>query len=111
MFPRTLDLLNVNEKTPTVSKIVLLMLLLTWADIFRTIPQQRRLYSSLSPSVYAQMQRYVRIHNNEDHFVLALKTANGLVRFEVFRAVTMQNGVFWDVTPCGPCKNRRFGGT
>jgi hypothetical protein len=23
-----------------------------------------------------------------------------LVRFEVFTAVTMKNGVFWDVTPC-----------
>jgi hypothetical protein len=23
----------------------------------------------------------------------------------------MKNGVFWDVTPCGYCKNRRFGGT
>jgi hypothetical protein len=22
-----------------------------------------------------------------------------------------QNGVFWDVTPCDSCKNRRFGGT
>jgi hypothetical protein len=33
------------------------------------------------------------------------------VRFEVFTAVTMKNGVFWDVTPCGPCKNRRFVGT
>jgi hypothetical protein len=33
------------------------------------------------------------------------------VTFEVFTAVTMQNGVFWDVTPCGSCKNRRFGGT
>jgi hypothetical protein len=34
-----------------------------------------------------------------------------IVRFEVFTAVTMKNGVFWDVTPCGSCKNRRFGGT
>jgi hypothetical protein len=25
--------------------------------------------------------------------------------------VTMENAVFWDVTPCGSCKNRRFGGT
>jgi hypothetical protein len=25
-------------------------------------------------------------------------------------AVTMMNAVFWDVTPCGSCKNRRFGG-
>jgi hypothetical protein len=33
-----------------------------------------------------------------------------LVRFEVFTAVTMKNYVFWDVTPCGSCKNRRFGG-
>jgi hypothetical protein len=23
----------------------------------------------------------------------------------------MKNGVFWDVTPCGSCKNRRFVGT
>jgi hypothetical protein len=33
------------------------------------------------------------------------------VKFEVFTAVTMKNGVFWDVTPCGSGKNRRFGGT
>jgi hypothetical protein len=23
----------------------------------------------------------------------------------------LMNSVFWDVTPCGYCKNRRFGGT
>jgi hypothetical protein len=34
-----------------------------------------------------------------------------LVRFEVFTVVTMKNGVFLDVTSCGCCKNRRFGGT
>jgi hypothetical protein len=33
------------------------------------------------------------------------------VRLEDFTAVTMMNGVFWDVTLCGSCKNRRFGGT
>jgi hypothetical protein len=33
------------------------------------------------------------------------------VRFEVYTAVTMKKGVFWDVTLCGSCKNRRFGGT
>jgi hypothetical protein len=33
-----------------------------------------------------------------------------VVRFLVFMAVTMNNGVFWDVTLCGSCKNRRFGG-
>jgi hypothetical protein len=33
------------------------------------------------------------------------------VSFEVFTAVTMKSGVFWDVTPCGSVNNRRFGGT
>jgi hypothetical protein len=33
------------------------------------------------------------------------------VRFEVLTAMTTKNGVFWDVTPCDCCKNRRFGGT
>jgi hypothetical protein len=32
------------------------------------------------------------------------------VQFDVFMAVAMKNGVSWDVTPCGSCKNRRFGG-
>jgi hypothetical protein len=32
------------------------------------------------------------------------------VTFEVFTAVTMKNALFWDVTSCGSCKNRRFGG-
>jgi hypothetical protein len=36
---------------------------------------------------------------------------NNVLRFEVFTAVTMKNDVFWDVTLCGSCKNRRFGGT
>jgi hypothetical protein len=35
----------------------------------------------------------------------------GYVRSEVFTAVTMKNALFLDVTPCGSCKNRRFGGT
>jgi hypothetical protein len=39
------------------------------------------------------------------------KTYYKHVRFEVFTAVNMKNGVFWDVTQCGSCKNRRFGGT
>jgi hypothetical protein len=33
------------------------------------------------------------------------------VRFEVFTAVTVKNAVSWDMTSCGSCKNRRFGGT
>jgi hypothetical protein len=39
--------------------------------------------------------------NNELHYV----------RFEVFSAVTMKNVIFLDVTSCGSCKRRHFGGT
>jgi hypothetical protein len=39
------------------------------------------------------------------------ETYGSFVRFEVFVAVTMKNGVFWDVMPCGSCKNSRFGGS
>jgi hypothetical protein len=31
------------------------------------------------------------------------------LRFEVFTAATMKSVIFWDVTPCGSYKNRRFG--
>jgi hypothetical protein len=33
------------------------------------------------------------------------------IRLEVITAVTMKNAVFWNVTTCGSCKNRRFEGT
>jgi hypothetical protein len=32
------------------------------------------------------------------------------LKFEIFKVVTVKN-VFWDVAPCGCCKNRRFGET
>jgi hypothetical protein len=32
-------------------------------------------------------------------------------RCDVFTAVIMNNAVFWEVTPCGSCKYRCFGGT
>jgi hypothetical protein len=32
------------------------------------------------------------------------RSAQRNVRCEVFTAVTMTNGVFWDVTPCSSCK-------
>jgi hypothetical protein len=32
-------------------------------------------------------------------------------RREREKVMAMKNGVFWDVTRCGSCKNRRVGGT
>jgi hypothetical protein len=40
----------------------------------------------------------------------ACSIKNYWVMSEVSMAVTMKNAVFWDVKPCGSCKNRRFGG-
>jgi hypothetical protein len=40
-----------------------------------------------------------------------VKVIYSYVKFEVFTAVTMKNVVFWDVTPCRSCMNRRFVGT
>jgi hypothetical protein len=50
------------------------------------------------------------------HFTVSIlwydqKTEVTYVRFEVFTAVTMKNGIFWNVKPCGSCKNRPFGRT
>jgi hypothetical protein len=47
----------------------------------------------------------------QDIRYVLLKYCMYCVRFEVFTAVTMKNGVFWDVTLCRSCMNRRFGGT
>jgi hypothetical protein len=44
-------------------------------------------------------------------FIAVTEEHEPYIRFEGFTAVTMKNGVFWDVTLCGSCKNRRFGGT
>jgi hypothetical protein len=39
------------------------------------------------------------------------KTLGKYVRFEVSTAVTMMIIIFWEMTPCGSYKNRRFGGS
>jgi hypothetical protein len=47
-------------------------------------------------------QRYIR---KKGKFGKGNMKDGKVVRFEVFTAVTMKNGVFWVVTPCGSCKN------
>jgi hypothetical protein len=44
-----------------------------------------------------------------DFIIDCLSNYMSCIRFEVFTAVTMKNGIFWDVMPCGSCKNRCFG--
>jgi hypothetical protein len=77
----------------------------SWHDILKS---QKNLLLNMQ---YVSDVRQIEIHT-------ALKSVYDpaphevyIVRFEVFTVVTMKNGVFWDVTPCSSCKNRRFGGT
>jgi hypothetical protein len=56
-----------------------------------------------APQIISQAQS--RWHQERNRLV----TDRSLfVRFEVFTAVTMKKGVFWDVMPCGSCKNQVF---
>jgi hypothetical protein len=41
-------------------------------------------------------------------FKFGIGSPDQYLRFEIFTTVTMKNGVFWDVTPCGSCKNASY---
>jgi hypothetical protein len=58
-------------------------------------------------SVILRRVALVRTHVSEEHTASFIRVTRipYYVRFEVFTAVNMKNGVFWVVTPCGSCKN------
>jgi hypothetical protein len=60
--------------------------------------------SGTDPSTKPQSRKSLFLHAVRPNTSVTLMYVE-LVRFEVFTAVTMKNGVFWDVTPCGSCKN------
>jgi hypothetical protein len=43
--------------------------------------------------------------------IFLIKLNSAYIIFEIIMAVTMKTGIVWDITPCGSCKNRKFGGT
>jgi hypothetical protein len=53
------------------------------------------------------------VHTSQTtHYVTATEPSRlMLCKIEVFTVMTIKNAVFWDVTPRGSCKSRRFGGT
>jgi hypothetical protein len=76
---------------------------------FIDLPNGQSLAALLTVSSY---QLYSEVRDVSEHDTMQV-LANNVIpfRFEVFPAVTMKNNVFWDVTPCGSCKNRCFVGT
>jgi hypothetical protein len=65
---------------------------------------------ALSSSETSVLNRATRRNIPERHCSSTRNKLDWEVRFEVFTAVTMKNTAFSDVTPCGSCKNRLFGG-
>jgi hypothetical protein len=64
----------------------------------RNVTTDRRV--RLKQGVYYTQNLVYKLVNRYSHVI-----------FGVFTVVTMKNSVFWDVKPCGSCKNRCFGGT
>jgi hypothetical protein len=74
---------------------------------FPSISQPVKLIAFFAPIIHPTSLRSLHTALRAISIMHRIYTA----RFEVFTAATVKNGVFWDVTPCGSCKNRRFGGT
>jgi hypothetical protein len=53
----------------------------------------------------------MRSHLTVIEIIIVIIVVLLLVVVMVVRISVMKNSVFWDVTPCGSCKNRRVGGT
>jgi hypothetical protein len=52
------------------------------------------------------------IHSTYDEKLIKFSNAgNTIIKYYSKNKETIKIGVIWDVTPCGSCKNRRFGGT
>jgi hypothetical protein len=54
--------------------------------------------------------RFASCTNSPSNLALPHQTLT-LVTRHIPTSLFIKNGVFWVVTPCGSCKNRRFGGT
>jgi hypothetical protein len=72
--------------------------------------------SGLRPSFESQIPKRCILQNvgrwaKSNSSIFPSGKHRSVVRFEIFTAVTMKNGVFWDVTACSSYQNRPFGGT
>jgi hypothetical protein len=57
---------------------------------------------TISPAVMVSQSVY---------FVTEFVCSRKVLKQIFINNIILQNGVIWDVTPCGSCKDRRFGGT
>jgi hypothetical protein len=70
--------------------------------------------SVLTRSTRRNIPKDAILHNHRREILKSNKLYCPLFSYEMsvaWKVLSIKNGVFWDVTPCGSCKNRRFGGT
>jgi hypothetical protein len=90
------------EKLLLLDCIIIVLLLLLYELLGFNAVQFGRNSSTFQRQVLSQSSASKTRSNNELAF--GGVTTQKLIIF-------LKNAVFWDVTPCGSCKNRRFGGT
>jgi hypothetical protein len=67
-------------------------------------------HTSSTRKVDAEWQwTYSKLHNVGTQKTLPFIQYEHMIS-KILTIYDMKNGVLWDVTPCGSCKNRRFGG-
>jgi hypothetical protein len=87
-----------------------------WPNCIRMFKLAFRLCPSSYPGIYPRVRLQGRRSLKKDHNIEfcevlpSRKPGNSMLE-DLRLLVVLKNGVFWDVTPCGSCKDRRFRGT
>jgi hypothetical protein len=63
----------------------------------------REFFRNIAELIYGYTASLPEDRHVQGHVLKTVKSNKG--------SLLLKNGIFWDVTPCGSCKNRRFGGT
>jgi cytidine deaminase len=79
-------------------------------EVFTAMAMKNGVFWDVTPCGSCKNQLLVTVMkealSSSEASVLTRADYKSYIRFEVFTAMTMKNGVFWDVTPCGTCKNQ-----
>jgi hypothetical protein len=63
------------------------------------------------PLIDASKEVGLGVNAEKTKYMLVSQDQNAGQNWDIKIGNRSKNGVFWVVTPCGSCKNRRFGGT
>jgi hypothetical protein len=100
------------EESPVFCEVIVSVILgkksICTCILFRTVLEIYLFYCTV-PKLF--IKRYIYVLFLILVFIVQVTKLVQFVRFEVSTAVTMMIIIFWEMTPCGSYKNRRFGGS